>query len=1273
MADDLNINIGANPAGIEAGSRRAKVALKGVADGGKDLDAALRRLRSSIDPTYVAMEKYNRVHAENLQLLRAGLVTRREYNQAMKVAKAAMEEETAAIQRNSAEGRAAIAAQRQAKAQALAESRAAAAEEARLAREEAAARRTAAREAAAEAKRLKAEERAATRQAAAEAKAAAREEAAAIRTAKREEAAAAREAAREATAAARQKAREEREAAREVAAADKAARREQREAAREAARIASAAAKEAAAAKRQEATAAKEAAAAARDQARAERDDAQALQQFRSSLDPTVAAQTRYNTTMQRATALLMANKLQQGEWNAIQKQARAQMDLNVRSLGRQNAMYVQLGYQAQDVTASLASGINPLVILAQQGGQTAAALSTMGGTAGRVAAFFAGPWGAAIIGATMLLGYLWESQSAGEKSTKDLMDATDRHKMSVQELSTALQEYIKTQREANQTALEGVTAQAAATMSARQEIIDRMTAAQVRLTDAQKAYDIALKASGQGALGMAAVGAAAINLQLAKRAVDGLKDAYQEAVAASAEARAAYVQQTTTMTELEKREQMEQQALYGAFIRDFTAAGNDVALQTAATTRYQKELTASVERYKKAKEEERDAHRENAAAVREEGKAYFKSREDAIGLAGRELRKEGYNVGENFQFGKVGNHPGMGRQAHGKYAIDINIPGFGAGNPEAANDVARRRMDEMVAAYQARGFRVLWNGKVYKPYGQGASYDIPAAQNQHRDHAHMEAPASIVGKPAGSSLADSLVSDAAAIAAEERRIREEAVRDHVAQIAFDQELNQEDIAQVIALQKEKIAVLTEFYGATSKEVMDAGRDQIRMERQLQREVLEQQRAGLNQRLQLAEEAQNREAEIAARRRDMAGGVVDFAESNGIIGARQALIEKAAILDQEYADQVEHENRMFNLKAENIRAQIALENLPKKVKEELNRELERAEAEHQSRMLAIQGEYAKNAQGVYLASANITMQKWKDVASTLSGSMTSAFQGIWTHSQTLQQGFINAADQMVYKFVDAGAKMFEEWFMRQVGMTTVQTAQEGVRTASTVAAQGAQTAAVATGTTAQTAIKAGAAATEQGIQMATAGAAVAAEGIKTAAAVTGAATQTSVGAAAGMAEIGTRAATSAAGAFSSTVVIPFIGPVAAPVAAAAALAAVLGFGALISARGGQGEVPEDGQLSVLHKKEMVLPAQFAVPLRQMLVSPRASNGLMSAASAAATTTRDAAAQTNSAINFHYQPRHTNMGAGFDELLRKDSRSLRKWIKNEVRNGGLKLS
>jgi ABC-type Co2+ transport system permease subunit len=156
-----------------------------------------------------------------------------------------------------------------------------------------------------------------------------------------------------------------------------------------------------------------------------------------------------------------------------------------------------------------------------------------------------------------------------------------------------------------------------------------------------------------------------------------------------------------------------------------------------------------------------------------------------------------------------------------------------------------------------------------------------------------------------------------------------------------------------------------------------------------------------------------------------------------------------------------------------------------------------------------------------------------------------------------------------------------------------------------------------------------------------------------------------------MTEIGTRAATSAAGAYSSTVVIPFIGPVAAPAAAALALAAVLGFGALISARGGQGEVGTDGQLTQLHKKEMVLPAWIAEPLRQGIVSARGNSSPLFGQSAAAGMAARGEMNQNSQrnANFYYQPQHHNMGADMDTLLKRDGASLRRWLRNEARNGG----
>lgn len=1270
MADDISVNIGANPAGVEQGSRRAKVALKGVADGGRDLDAALRRLRTAIDPAYAALEKYNKVHQDNLALMRAGIITRKEYNAGMRAAKAALEQETAAIERNTAAGRARIQAEREARQQEAAANRAAKAEEARLAREASQARRQAEREAAAAAKQARAEERASMRAAAEEAKKLARETAEAERQARREVSEAQKQAKAEERAAARAAKAEESALRRQAVEEERNARRQQREAAKAAAAAAAQEARQRRDAEREASRASREAAKAAEELARAERASAQSAQQLRASIDPAYAAQARYNETMRRANELLRQQRISQAELIAIQRQAQAQRDVDVRSMGAQNAMYVQLGYQAQDVTASMASGIDPLVILAQQAGQTAAAMSGMGGVMGRVAAFVAGPWGAAIIGATLLIAYLIDANEEAETATKDVMNAEDRRKMKLKELTTSLKEYVKAQREANQTTLEGISAQAASTTAIQAEIMTKYAQAQERLAEAKERYAKATDPNlpiGDAARGD--IGAARVELLAAEEAVNNLRDAYEEAQAASMEAKAAQVQAIAEMTDLEVREDKEKTKALEDYRTAFMAAGTDIKAQVIAQINYGKQLEEIQARYLKLKEDEAEARKKNEKAAKDEADAVFKSRQQAIGIAGKELQGDGYNISENVQFGGVkASHPGMGNKAHGEFAIDINV---GKGNVEASDPVIRARMDAMVKAYQARGFRILWNGKVYEPGPGGAVYDIKPGANQHKDHAHMEAPQSIVGRSAGSQLANQLAQEAERQAEEARRLQEEALRSKLAFMDFEQELNQDDLQMVLDIQDQKIAAIKEFYGEASEEAANAQRERVRMERAQARESLEITRELLDQQTDLAMAAAEAERDLAAIRLDAQRDIVDFAESSGMLNPRDAIAQKAALLDEEYELQAAHEEAMYRLKESNIQKTLLLENLTPSERRELNQELINIEAEHLSRMTLMNADYARNVQAVQLASAAVTLEAWKEIGSTLSSSMASTFQGIWTHSQTLHQAFINMADQMVYKFVEMGTRMFEEWFMRQVGMTAVQQVQETARTGSAVAAQSVQTGAVLAATTAQTGAKAAAAATETTIRAATTGAALAAEAIKTSAAVTGAATQQSVGAAAGLAEIGTRAATSAAGAFSSTVVIPFIGPVAAPAAAAMALAAVLGFGALISAQGGQGEVPMDGQLSMLHKKEMVLPERFAVPLRQMLVGPRSSSGMMSSASAAGSAARESMVSQGGAT-FNYQPNHTNTDTSMSELLRRDGRELRRWFKNEVRNGGLKF-
>jgi phage host-nuclease inhibitor protein Gam len=81
------------------------------------------------------------------------------------------------------------------------------------------------------------------------------------------------------------------------------------------------------------------------------------------------------------------------------------------------------LGYQISDIGTQLASGQSPFLVLAQQGPQVANALEGVGGVAGRLAAFFSGPWGAALLAATTIAGgliaKLWESEDAADSAAE--------------------------------------------------------------------------------------------------------------------------------------------------------------------------------------------------------------------------------------------------------------------------------------------------------------------------------------------------------------------------------------------------------------------------------------------------------------------------------------------------------------------------------------------------------------------------------------------------------------------------------------------------------------------------------------------------------------------------------------------------------------------------------------------------------------------------------------------------------------------------------------
>lgn len=1173
MADEnISIGIDGNAQGIEGASSAASGAIKGTTASAADLAKAFRALQSAIDPTYAAQERYNKSLQDNRALLAAGAISAQEFAAGNRAAAASLQANIAAIEQNSAAGQAAAAQQKAIRAQEAQDARDAAAVVRQAAADKAAAEKQAAvdaraaQSAARAAEKAEALETAAVAKAAAKAasdaaKAAAADEAAAVKAAKAEERAASQAAATQAKADAK--------------------------AVRDAQVIANAAAKDAANLAKQQAT--------------AERQLNESLSQFRASLDPAIAAQQRYNQTMQTATQLLMQNKLAEGEFIAIQKQATTASQVHERGLGRMNQAYINLGYQAQDVTASLASGINPLVIIAQQGGQTAAAMANYGGVVGRVAAFMAGPWGAAIIGAVTVLGFLipklFDSATAAERmeqSQKDLKEYIDLTTGSIKEQTTALQ-------------LRG--------------------AAQ----DAQKTKDALAKSVASGSSRAASL---AVNATLPQQMSIGAGTGASITLPAEI---------TNGRTANEIRILSDRLKAGSIDINGFSNALVNLSKRDPAV----KQLAASVTDLltKPSKAGAGDSYADQASQI---AKATAEQKMYASGI-------DSLTDSEKKLIGIKTKDQQLGQSVLEAQASLL----------VSTDKVTQARNKLTIAEGEAN----LVREKAMKT-SKGHDDDVAANEAYIKSVApyiksveDAEAAKAAARKADAQGRRDAKTAERAAA-----KEREDDMQSEVAEDEYQKQAAEDSYLTQVKWQNAKIAALSAFYGADSKQVITAQRELEKMEQTHQAKLLQ---IADNAR---AEQEKRTEANLKSQE-DQAKSGTDIASTNleaqhsiGAIDGRPYIEAKRAILEQEYDLEQEYAQKIYQVQLDGMKAkQAALEAAGKQESTEYASLLEQIST-LTNNFLATSSTEA-SAQQAKMAQANAEVavnasQKWHTATDSIGNSLNTTFQDIWTHQHKFGSDMLSLADNLVFSYVEAGFKIAANWAATELAKTT----------------------ASLFGNKARSVIATTSAATDKALTVGITGVHVANEAVKTSATVAaqigqtgattaGATTRSAVNLTSNTSEIVGRAATSAAGAFSSTVVIPFIGPVAAPVAAAAALAAVMGFTALLSAKGGLGDVPSD-QLAMIHKKEMILPAWIAQPLRDSLrgAGPSGSMSLIGGASMAGADAR-AATHTNTggSSTFNYQPTtHAPGHMGLEALLQRDGSHMRKWFNNQVRNGALSL-
>lgn len=455
-------------------------------------------------------------------------------------------------------------------------------------------------------------------------------------------------------------------------------------------------------------------------------------------------------------------------------------------------------------------------------------------------------------------------------------------------------------------------------------------------------------------------------------------------------------------------------------------------------------------------------------------------------------------------------------------------------------------------------------------------------------------------------------------LAAEKKRIAEQALKDQLEDLSYQQDMAKENYDVQMQLEQQKLDKLKGFYGEDSREYIKELRNKEKMERDHQQEIVRIAQQGIAARSQLDQTRAATANSLAELSLQAEQAHFDALDQMGQVSGKKRIETLKMFAEQELALQNQSENAIYEIKAQAIRDQLALANLPLEQKRALNIQLEQLEVDHQGKMATIAATGANAAAAINDKAAAQSLAKWQNMISPVSSALDGFLNSMESKSATFGQALLQMGDSILQSFISMGVKALAQWVTMELAKTSATTVGVTTRT---------------------------------GVEAA------------------GAATSTSISALTAIKQIAHYAAVAAAGAYAAIASIPIVGPFLAPAAAAAALYGVYKLGQMVfSAKDGEGEVPYDGAQYTLHKKEMVLPAKFANPLRNMLATSPSMSGLgATAASQGAEARSEISNNTGGSPTFNYQPTHNNQDASLETLLRSDGATMRKWFRNEVRN------
>ena len=389
-------------------------------------------------------------------------------------------------------------------------------------------------------------------------------------------------------------------------------------------------------------------------------------------------------------------------------------------------------------------------------------------------------------------------------------------------------------------------------------------------------------------------------------------------------------------------------------------------------------------------------------------------------------------------------------------------------------------------------------------------------------------------------------------IYAASKTLAQQRYQEQIASLDFELQSANGNYARQAEIEQRKVDLIRTTYGEQSAQYRNALREQERMAQQHEDELRRIRQQGIQQRQAIEEEAAQTDLQIQQAQTGQLSAILSYQEGAGLIGRRAAAAERARIAMAEFEAERDSQERIYQMRLQSLRDQLALEGLKPAEIARINADIEKAEATHEQRMRLLSTQQASLIQRANLDAANATRQVWMDRLAPVTQALTGMVNGFLQGTTSVRQAMLQMGSQILQNL--------NSWVMQWVQQH--------------VAGQQAATAATVAGTTARTAANTAAAVTQAGTTAATA---------------TG--------------EITTNAAVAGSGALASISKIPVIGPFIAPAIAAGILALAMGFiGKIASAEGGWDQVPYDGMQTELHKDEMVLPASIASPLRDALAS-----------------------------------------------------------------------